>query len=126
MSYFKDIDYKGLSNPTKNKHKLTKIFSKDTFLCKNFLSKGKLPDVEIKQFQIVIMCKVKGTLNISIDLGIAIGILFVLALLFMNLSEFLKETDDENSEEAATFTAAVVEIEVETSDLCKHVTNIFG
>ena len=44
----------------------------------------------------------------------------------MNLSEFLKETDDENSEEAATFTAAVVEIEVETSDLCKHVTNIFG
>ena len=71
------------------------------------------------------MCKVKGTLNISIDLGIAIGILFVLALLFMNLSEFLKETDDENSEEAATFTAAVVEIEVETSDLCKHVTNIF-
>ena len=72
------------------------------------------------------MCKVKGTLNISIDLGIAIGILFVLALLFMNLSEFLKETDDENSEEAATFTAAVVEIEVETSDLCKHVTNIFG
>ena len=71
------------------------------------------------------MCKVKGTLNISIDLGIAIGILFVLALLFMNLSEFLKETDDENSEEAATFTAAVVEIEVETSDLCKHVINIF-
>ena len=68
----------------------------------------------------------KGTLNIPIDLGIAFGILFVLALLFMNLSEFLKETDDENSEEAATFTAAVVEIEVETSDLCKHVTNIFG
>ena len=67
----------------------------------------------------------KGTLNIPIDLGIAFGILFVLALLFMNLSEFLKETDDENSEEAATFTAAVVEIEVETSDLCKHVTNIF-
>ena len=68
----------------------------------------------------------KGTLNIPNDLGIAFGILFVLALLFMNLSEFLKETDDENSEEAATFTAAVVEIEVETSDLCKHVTNIFG
>ena len=68
----------------------------------------------------------KGTLNIPIDLGIAFGILFVLALFFMNLSEFLKETDDENSEEAATFTAAVVEIEVETSDLCKHVTNIFG
>ena len=67
----------------------------------------------------------KGTLNIPIDLGIAFGILFVLALLFMNLSEFLKETDDENSEEAATFTAAVVEIEVETSDLCKHVTNMF-
>ena len=67
----------------------------------------------------------KGTLNIPNDLGIAFGILFVLALLFMNLSEFLKETDDENSEEAATFTAAVVEIEVETSDLCKHVTNIF-
>ena len=68
----------------------------------------------------------KGTLNIPNDLGIAFGILFVLALLFMNFSEFLKETDDENSEEAATFTAAVVEIEVETSDLCKHVTNIFG
>ena len=67
----------------------------------------------------------KGTLNIPIDLGIAFGILFVLALLFMNLSEFLKETDDENSEEAATFTAAVVEIEVETSGLCKHVTNMF-
>ena len=67
----------------------------------------------------------KGTLNIPIDLGIAFGILFVLALLFMNLSEFLKETDDENSEEAATFTAAVVEIIVETSDLCKHVTNMF-
>ena len=68
----------------------------------------------------------KFTLIIPINLGIAFGILFVLALLFMNLSEFLKETDDENSEEAATFTAAVVEIEVETSDLCKHVTNIFG
>ena len=49
MSYFKDIDYKGLSNQTNNKHKLTKIFSKDTFLCKNFLSKGKLPDISIKK-----------------------------------------------------------------------------
>ena len=68
----------------------------------------------------------KGTLNIPNDLGIAFGILFVLALLFINLSEFLKLKDYENSEEAATFTAAVVEIEVETSDLCKHVTNIFG
>ena len=67
----------------------------------------------------------KFTLIIPINLGIALGILFVSALLFMNLSEFLKETDDENSEEAATFTAAVVEIEVETSDLCKHVTNMF-
>ena len=67
----------------------------------------------------------KGTLNIPIDLGIAFGILFVLALLFINLSEFLKLKDYENSEEAATFTAAVVEIEVETSDLCKHVTNMF-
>ena len=65
----------------------------------------------------------KFTLIIPINLGIAFGILFVSALLFMNLSEFLK--DDENSEEAATFTAAVVEIEVETSDLCKHVTNMF-
>ena len=41
----KDIDYKGLSNPTKNKHKLRKFFSKDTFLCKNFITKGKLPDI---------------------------------------------------------------------------------
>jgi len=56
-------------------------------------------------------------------LCIAFGILFVSALLFMNLSEFLKEIDDENCKEEntqSTFTAAVVEIEVETSDLCKH------
>ena len=71
----------------------------------------------------------KFTLIIPINLGIALGILFVSALLFMNLSEFLKEIDDENCKEEntqSTFTAAVVEIEVETSDLCKHVTNIFG
>ena len=70
----------------------------------------------------------KFTLIIPINLGIAFGILFVSALLFMNLSEFLKEIEDENCKEEntqSTFTAAVVEIEVETSDLCKHVTNMF-
>ena len=71
----------------------------------------------------------KFTLIIPINLGIALGILFVSALLFMNLSEFLKEIDDENCKEEntqSTFTAAVVEIIVETSDICKNVRNSFG
>ena len=44
----------------------------------------------------------KFTLIIPINLGIAFGILFVSALLFMNLSEFLKEIDDENCKEENT------------------------
>ena len=50
--------------------------------------------------------------------------LFVLALLSMNLFEILQEINDINNLEQrnkTSFTAAVVEIEVETSELCKNV-----